>query len=496
MLNASDAHDATRAEQAVQEILEMLCITTHGADVDLGILTAAFAEILRSESAANAATASFIHAVRYAPAPASGSGQKRSRSEPTERTEPLQAPPSSHKKAKTAEKVQELTTEAEALIMCPISHGPIVDAVRVPGKRTAYIFDRKSIESHLETHGVSAAHPIERNVRITNDSILTDVSHAALTEAFFNRVAKKAAKYPEAYADLQAMAVAWTEERKKLADNRTLSTVTPTAGTSTGTIYAGPEPMSYDSHTTHQHPYYSPTSPNYWPVPPYSPTSPAHSPTDPDQVADQTTSADEPRASRVVAEVVDTPPPLANGANASSAANGPDLYADIPLIVEIQDSDDDADEAGEAGEPDRRNQGEEDRRNQGADRMDEDQAPTKSSHIIGCFVSWGYDHTKQRIGWVIAREVTGPRATLIIRTPSGSTIEADSLAVCPAPIKLNDTVTILGPDIDGNRSYIGRSGVVSGFIGDSRSNAIVTMADTTANRIFAQGACAPMLTVN
>ena len=51
-------------------------------------------------------------------------------------------------------------------------------------------------------------------------------------------------------------------------------------------------------------------------------------------------------------------------------------------------------------------------------------------------------------------------------------------------------------DIDGNRSYIGRSGAVSGFIGDSRSNAIVTMADTTANRIFAQGACAPMLTVN
>jgi hypothetical protein len=198
----------------------------------------------------------------------------------------------------------------------------------------------------------------------------------------------------------------------------------------------------------------------------------------------------------VVAEVVDTPPP-ANGANASNganAANGPDLYANIPLI-EIQDSDDEAGEAGEAGEgggaP-----GEEDRRNQGADRMDEDQAPTKSSHIIGCFVSWGYDDTKQRIGWVIAREVTGPRATLFIRTPSGSIIQADSLAVCPAPIKLNDTVTILGPDIDGSRSYIGRSGVVSGFIGDSRSNAIVTMTDTTANRIFAQGACAPMLTVN
>jgi hypothetical protein len=288
------------------------------------------------------------------------------------------------------------------------------------------------------------------------------------------------------------MAFAWTEERKKLADNRTRSTVTPTAGTSTGTIHAGPEPMSYDSHTTHQGAYsYSPTSPNYWPVPAYSPTSPAHSPTDPDQVADpdqvpdQTTSADEPRTSRVVAEVVDTPPPLVNGAN---AANGPDLYANIPLI-EIQDSDDEAGEGG--GAPD-----EEDRRNQGADRMDEDQAPTKSSHIIGCFVSWGYDDTKQVIGRVIAREVTGQRTTLIIRTPSGSIIQADSLAVCPAPIKLNDTVTILGPDIDCNRSYIGRSGVVSGFICDSRSNAIVTMTDTTANRIFAQGACAPMLTVN
>jgi hypothetical protein len=157
------------------------------------------------------------------------------------------------------------------------------------------------------------------------------------------------------------------------------------------------------------------------------------------------------------------------------------LYANIPLI-EIQDSDDEAGEGG--GAP-----GEE-------DRMDEDQAPTKSSHIIGCFVAWGYDDTKQLIGWVIARRVTGQRTTLIIRTPSGSTIEADSSVVCPAPIKTNDTVTILGPDIDGNRSYIGRSGVVYGFIGDSLSNAIVTMADTTANMIFAQGACAPMLTVN
>jgi hypothetical protein len=327
---------------------------------------------------------------------------------------------------------------------------------------------------------------------ITKASIFTDVGHPARTEAFFNRVAKGAAKYPEAYADLQAMALSWTEERKKLAAEK--GTVTPTAGTSTGTIYAGPEPMSYHSHTTHQHQYsYSPTSPNYWPVPGYEPPSPAHSPTDPDQAPDRTTSADEPRTSRVVAEVVDTPPPPATGA---SAANGPDLYADIPLIVEIQDSDDDADEAGEAGESDRRNQGEEDVRNRGADRMDEDQAPTKSSNIIGCFVSWIYDDTKQRIGWVIARRVTGQRTTLIIRTPSGSTIEADSSVVCPAPIKTNDTVTILGPDIDGNRSYIGRSGVVYGFIGDSRSNAIVTMADTTANRIFAQGACAPMLTVN
>ena len=490
MLNASDANEATRAEQAVQGIIEMLCITTHGADVNHDLLTAAFAEILRSESAADAAAASFIHAVRSAPAPAAGSGQKRIRSEPPECTEPLQAPPSSHKKAKTAKKVQELTAEAEAF-MCPISHGPIVDAVRVSGQRTAHIFDRKSIESHLKTHGGSAAHPIERNVRITNESIFIDVSHAALTEAFFNRVAKRAAKHPEAYADLQAMAFAWTEERKKLAAERTLSTVTPTAGTSTGTIYAGPEPMSYDSHTTHQHQYsYSPTSPNYWPVPGYEPPSPAHSPTDPDQVPDPTISADEPRASTQSTTSATTPPPLANGANASNganAANGPDLYANIPLI-EIQDSDDEAGEAGEAGE--------EDRRNQGADRMDEHQAPTKSSHIIGCLVSWCYDDTKQIIGWVIAREVTGPRATLIIRTPSGSIIEADSLAVCPAPVKQNDTVTILGPDIDGNRSYIGRSGVVSGFIGDSRSNAIVTMADTTAHRIFAQGACAPMLTVN
>jgi hypothetical protein len=164
------------------------------------------------------------------------------------------------------------------------------------------------------------------------------------------------------------------------------------------------------------------------------------------------------------------------------------LYANIPLI-EIQDSDDE--------EPDRRNQGEEDRRNQGEeDRLDEDQAPTNSPHIIGCFVSFVHDDTKQRIGWVIARRVTGQRTTLIIRTPSGSTIEADSSVVCPAPIKINDTVTILGPDIDGNRLYIGRSGVVYDFIRDSRSNAIVTMTDTTANRIFAQGACAPMRTVN
>jgi hypothetical protein len=169
----------------------------------------------------------------------------------------------------------------------------------------------------------------------------------------------------------------------------------------------------------------------------------------------------------------------------ANAANRPDLYADIPLI-EIQDPDDEAGEQPADADTDRRNQG--------AD--DDYHAPTKSSHIIGCFVSWGYDDTKQRIGWVIARQVTGQRTTLIIRTPSDSTIEADSSVVCPAAIKLNDTVTILGPDIDGSRSYIGRSGVVSDFIGDSRSNAIVTMADTTANRIFAQAACAPMLTVD
>jgi len=208
VLNASDANEAIQAEQAVQRILEMLCITTHGADVDHELLTAAFAEILRSESAANAAAASFIHAVQSAP--------KRARSESTE---PLQAPPSSHKKAKTektAKKVQELTAEAEALIMCPISHRPIVDAVSVNGQRAAYIFDRKSIESHLRTHGGSAAHPFERNVTITMGSIFTDAGHAALTEALFNRVAKRADKHPEAYADLQAMALSWTEERKKL----------------------------------------------------------------------------------------------------------------------------------------------------------------------------------------------------------------------------------------------------------------------------------------
>ena len=261
VLNASDSHKATQAGQAVQEILEMLGITTHGADVNHEnheLLTAAFAGILRGESAANAATASFLYAVRSAPAPASGSGQKRARSECTV----PEAPPSSHKKAK---KVEELTAEAEALIMCPISRGPIVAAVSVNGQRAAYIFDRKSIESHLETHGVSAAHPFERNVTITRDSISTYFGHASLVEAFFKRVAKKATKHPEAYADLQAMAFAWTEERKKLADNRTRSTVTPTAGTSTGTIYTGPEPMPYHSPTS---PVYSPTSPNYDPLSP------------------------------------------------------------------------------------------------------------------------------------------------------------------------------------------------------------------------------------
>ena len=83
VLNASDAHEATQAEQAVRKILEMLCITTHGADVDHELLTAAFAGILRCDSAANAAAASFIHAVQSAP--------KRARSECTE---PLEAPPS------------------------------------------------------------------------------------------------------------------------------------------------------------------------------------------------------------------------------------------------------------------------------------------------------------------------------------------------------------------------------------------------------------------
>ena len=41
--------------------------------------------------------------------------------------------------------------------------------------------------------------------------------------------------------------------------------------------------MSYDSHTTHRHPYYSPTDPNDWPVPDDDPLSPgpSYSPTSP-----------------------------------------------------------------------------------------------------------------------------------------------------------------------------------------------------------------------
>ena len=130
-----DPEIARKARKATPDLLTMLGITTHGSITadSASVLADAFGGILRCDSAAHAATAAFIDAVRSAPAPASGSGQKRSRSEPTECTEPLQAPPSSHKKAKTAEKVQELTAEADALIMCPISRGPIVDAVSVNG---------------------------------------------------------------------------------------------------------------------------------------------------------------------------------------------------------------------------------------------------------------------------------------------------------------------------------------------------------------------------
>jgi hypothetical protein len=380
-------------------------------------------------------------------------------------------------------RVQSLTERAEEF-KCLIGHSLIVHALLA---HSGHHYDKATLSRYIaycDREGLQALNPITKKP-IDLRTLVDDWKWDRRIEKFVAKVTKEAAEdlspnAKEQWAPLLQQCDEWREERDDTTDTITPATVAVQGNGGNEGVPLHPLVVT---------PAYSPTSPNYSPTSPnYSPTSPNYSPTSPNY---------DPRG------------PVYNGREPPSPARSP-LHS--PTGANSEDD--------EPGETDRRNQDQmdegADRRNQdpmdegadrmeageageaaaGADQSEEDQAPTKSSHIIGCFVSWGYDHTKQRIGWVIAREVTGQRAKLIIRTPSGSIIEADSLAVFPAPIKLNDTVTILGPDIDGNRSYIGRSGVVSGFIGDSRNNAIVTMADTAANRIFAQGACAPMLTVN
>jgi hypothetical protein len=386
----------------------------------------------------------------------------------------------------TKRRVQILTKRSEEF-KCLIGHSLIAHALLAP---SGHHYDKATLLrfiAYCDREGRQALNPLTKQP-IDRRDLVDDWKCDRRIEKFVAKVTKEAAEdlspnAKEQWAPLLQQCDEWHEER---------DTVVVQGNTGNGVNGVNGDALLHPLVIT---PAYSPTSPYY------SPTSPNYDPSGPNYGPREQES------------------PARSPLYSPTAPTG----ADSATIV-IPDSDDD-----EAGDPDRRNQGadrreaveavEAERSEEGADRReaveageageaveaerseegaaeDDYQAPTKSSHIIGCFVSWGYDHTKQRIGWVIAREVTGPRATLIIRTPSGSIIQADCLAVCPAPIKLNDTVTILGPDIDGNRSYIGRSGVVSGFIGDSRSNAIVTMTDTTANRIFAQGACAPMLTVN
>ena len=442
VLNACDAHKATQAEQAAQTLLAVLGITTHGTvTFDLGLVTDAFASMLRCASAAAAATEAFIDAVHSAPRqrPKRVRPERSESSERSERSDP--EAPSSHKKAKTKteRKVQELTDEAEDLIMCPISRSPIVDAVRVNG----HLFERKSIESHIQSRGGSAMHPITRVDKITQESIFTDFGHASLVESFFKRVAKRAAKHTEAYAELQAMAVAWTKDREQLAVER---------GTERERAKSTPEPMPYYSPTS---PAYSPTSPNYSPTSPnYSPTSPAYSPLGP---------AAAPRTS---APAPTNAPNTANGASGRPTQR-PDLYADIPLI-EIEDSDDEQASGanGANGAPSESN------RASGSDAF-------AAFALMGCVVSFKDYEPNRRAGLVI--EKRGADITLL--APTGNPVHTQQEHIQPAPVQINDTVKV----ISGPLAH--KTGRLLGITG---TDGFVDLAATNEIKRVPLAACAPL----
>jgi hypothetical protein len=478
-----DADQADNAKAAAVSVLTFLRIESTGSIDDTSLIADSFRTLLRGEPVQRAATASFIEAVqdnRGFISQAEGAAKtqpKRSRSLPDQAPDQAPDPAASraHKKSKIEKKVEELAKEAYDL-SCPITHDLIVDAVSVP---SGHRFEREAIEGYIRSKGGDAPHPITRGYNTINQaSIFTDFQHAGYVDAFVKRVTRSAMKHPEAYtgqhADLLAKCSTWPEARHAFCEQRDAGRAAERTQ-STLTAATTTEPQSLPSPATVLTPAYSPTTPAYSPTSPnydprspsyYSPTSPYYSPTSPNY--SPTSPAYSPMHPADVPHTgtQSTPAPTPQ-ANAANATNGPDFYANIPLI-EIQDSDDG--EAGEAGEA--------------------DQVPTQSSHIIGCIVAFTHDDTRQRIGRVIARQVAGQSTLLTIRSFLGAIIEADYTAVCPAPIKASDTVKILGPDIDRNRSYIGQSGVVYGFRGDSRNNAIVTM-DTGANRIFAEGACAP-----
>ena len=452
VLNACDAHKATQAEQAAQTLLAVLGITTHGTvTFDLGLATDAFASMLRCASAAAAATEAFIDAVHSAPRQRPKRGRPE-RSERSERSEP--EAPSSHKKAKTKteKKVEDLTYEAEGL-MCPISHSLIVDAVRVNG----HLFERKSIESHIQSHGVSAMHPITRVDRITQGSIFTDFGHAGLVESLFKRVAKGAAKHPEAYADLQAMAVAWTKEREQLAVER--AAAAEKTRTAAMPIRSGPEPMPYYSPTS---PAYSPTSPNYSPTSPnYSPTSPAYSPTSP------VYSPTSPNYSPTSPAYSPMRPAPTNATSSTNGANGPDLYADIPL-VEIEDSDDEQASGanGANGAPSGSNLA------SGSDAF-------AAFALMGCVVSVKDYEPNRRAGLVIEKQ--GDDITLL--THDGIYIHTRQEHIEPAPVKIDDMVKVISGPLAHKTGRLLVSNDTDGF---------VKLAATNEIKQVPLAACAPL----
>ena len=482
--SCGDAHQADQASKATPIVLTMLGVTTPGTIItDPSLITDAFLSVLHCASAATAAAAAFIGAVQSpAQQPRECGRTKRGRPDHSERSERPDhsersepEAPSSHKKektkTKTEKKAQELTEEAEDLLMCPISRSPIVDAVRVNG----HLFDRGSIESHIESCGGSAMHPITRD-RITRASIFTDFGHASLVESFFKRVAKGAAKGaakdPEAYAGLQAMAVAWTKERAQLAVER--AAAAERTRTAPMPLRPGPEPMPYYSATSPAYsPAYSPTSPNYSPN--YSPTSPAYSPTSPNySPTSPAYSPTSPAYSPMGPAAAPRPsaPAPTNAPNTANGASGPptrepDLYADIPLI-EIEDSDDEQASGanGANGAPSESN------RASGSDAF-------ADFALTGCVVSFKDDEPNRRAGLVI--EQRGADITLL--TTAGTFVHTQQERIQPAPVEIDDTVKVVsGP-------FAHKTGRLLGITGP---DGLVELAATNEIKRIPLAACAPL----